>query len=486
MIAGLGAQTLAAADADGFLVLFSGSGNGVLKSCYCPNAPWGGLPKRAWLVRELRQLVGRDRTMLVDSGDLFPVDGEPERIRCLLGLYRLMQYDAVTIGDQELPWCQQAAATPGLAPRDFPWLSASFGPVALGVTNGLADLLPWKDLRVGPYRVGVVAVTGDEAFRFATNRVARTTIPDPVTLIRDAVQRHRKQVDFLIVLSHQGLDPDRIMAAQLDGVDLLIGSHSQSLVNPPDVVHGIPILQAGKNAENLGLVWVRPRLQATAPAADLAPHGNAPSPFETARIDTTAWTMTSMLVPLNTHVDEHPGAAELVARYYETEDRALTDWLAHPPTPASDTPCLQIEHPVQAISLPWGATQRCEVVLRNIGDAPLVIARVRSKSRWVTVSTHPASLMPGTSGTVILEIAARHMDRFFRSEYTVTSNDPNRPVVRGIITGRVAGAMPDTLDTRALLHNLKQTNTATEFQQGAASRSTTRVADAQPITPAPP
>ncbi len=83
-------------------ILFSGSANGILRSCHCPNAPWGGLAKRAWLIDRLRSVAGAETTIVLDTGDIFPVDRSLEQASLMVNLLALMNYDAVAVGDQEL------------------------------------------------------------------------------------------------------------------------------------------------------------------------------------------------------------------------------------------------------------------------------------------------------------------------------------------------------------------------------------------------
>ena len=115
------------------LLLFSNSSNGLLKSCYCPNAPWGGLAKRKWLVGQLRSEIGPESVLLVDSGDLFPVEYDASRILTVMRLYEQMAYDAVAIGDQELlggldKWRDSNDDFQSGRPskQTFPWVSAGY------------------------------------------------------------------------------------------------------------------------------------------------------------------------------------------------------------------------------------------------------------------------------------------------------------------------------------------------------------------------
>jgi 2',3'-cyclic-nucleotide 2'-phosphodiesterase (5'-nucleotidase family) len=54
-------------------------------------------------------------------------------------------------------------------------------------------------------------------------------------------------------LTHQGADEDSLLATQLTGLDVIVGGHSHTRIQTPQVVNNIIIAQAGANCENLGM-----------------------------------------------------------------------------------------------------------------------------------------------------------------------------------------------------------------------------------------
>jgi len=62
-------------------------------------------------------------------------------------------------------------------------------------------------------------------------------------------------VDFTVLLTHIGHEEDKKLAALLDpqwGVDLIIGGHTHTILEQPDMVNGILIAQAGVGTKNIG------------------------------------------------------------------------------------------------------------------------------------------------------------------------------------------------------------------------------------------
>ncbi|QYJ72698.1 bifunctional metallophosphatase/5'-nucleotidase [Shewanella sp. FJAT-51649] len=116
-------------------------------------------------------------------------------------------------------------------------------------------------------KLAVIGITLDQM-----KDIAR---PDPDTHFVDAIATtartvehlHAKGIKHIIVLSHLGLDQDRRLAEQVDGISLIVGGHTHTLQgdfsvlglsNIPygEMVNGTPIVHAGKYAETLGLAEI--------------------------------------------------------------------------------------------------------------------------------------------------------------------------------------------------------------------------------------
>lgn len=62
-------------------------------------------------------------------------------------------------------------------------------------------------------------------------------------------------IDLTVLLTHIGYESDRELAALLDpawGVDLIIGGHSHTILEKPDVVNGVLVAQAGVGTDQIG------------------------------------------------------------------------------------------------------------------------------------------------------------------------------------------------------------------------------------------
>ncbi len=79
---------------------------------------------------------------------------------------------------------------------------------------------------------------------------------NPKTVLKQQVTRLRPKVDLLIVLSHTGHEEEKTLAGQIPGIDLIVGGHSHTLVNPPVRVGSTWVAQANRYGTHVGLLRI--------------------------------------------------------------------------------------------------------------------------------------------------------------------------------------------------------------------------------------
>lgn len=226
-----------------------------------PTAGKGGAARRAALIRQVRQ--ENPHVLLLDCGDIWQgtpyfnfYGGELE--------YRLMTqmgYDASTLGNHDFDNGLEGLKTQ-LPHAGFPFLCANYD----FSQTVLADAFqPHKVFERGGVRVGVFGVGLELAGLVPDAKFGATRYLDPVAAARQQVRvlREQEQVDFVVCLSHLGYkyDTDKIddrkLAAQVAGIDLILGGHTHTLLPVPEIVVGpdgwqTRINQVGWAGLNLG------------------------------------------------------------------------------------------------------------------------------------------------------------------------------------------------------------------------------------------
>ncbi len=160
--------------------------------------------------------------MVLDAGDfLFNprvaiTDCELDRARLILDLYRQMGYEAVAIGVHDL-----AAGTKflqeELKKRGITGLSCNIE------VNGKAPFAPYRIFKVGGIRIAVMGVTSQGRGKQPWQDLG-ITIKDPVKALHRLVPKVKKKADCLVLLSNLGLANDTWTSADMNDIDVIIGS----------------------------------------------------------------------------------------------------------------------------------------------------------------------------------------------------------------------------------------------------------------------
>lgn len=225
--------------------------------------------------------------VLVDTGDLFGVTSNEVKHRYLTQAYGRLAYDAINIGDQDciegVGFLLEQAQAQGL-----PLVSSTM--TAAG-DDWRAAILPWRVVQRGDLRIGIIGSASPKAFRFLDPAVRDDlTITTPDTILTYQVERLRKRCDLIVVLSHAGFEADQALAETVPGIDVIVGGHSQTLLQAPVQVGRTLIVQGGKNSEHLGRLTLN---------------------LKNSRIQT----FTHTLIPLDSTVTADPAMERLVTGY---------------------------------------------------------------------------------------------------------------------------------------------------------------------------
>lgn len=229
-------------------ILHTNNTNGALENCYCPDHPYGSIEKRAVFVNDF--IRDHPNTVLVDAGDFFPVSHRTYLDSLVCEAYRELPYDAILLGDQEL------ARTTEHLNAVLPITNAQIIGTNLKSPN-LDRLTKVRRIDRNEIKIAILGVMDPEVLKYYPESVRnRIDLSDPVEEVRKAVSKYRPRVDLIVVLTHQGEAKDILMAEEINGIDVILGAHSQSIVTNPTVVNKTYIAQAGKEGYHVGVVVI--------------------------------------------------------------------------------------------------------------------------------------------------------------------------------------------------------------------------------------
>ena len=215
----------------------------------------GGISLLSGFVQKTRRT--EENVIYAMAGDLFMgsiIDSEYRGLSTIR-LANALAPDVFTVGNHEIDY--------GLSHllflekcADFPIICANLSVRELNRTI----FRPWIDIERGGITVRFIGLLTESI----TGKIQQEDLIDREISVRDvykelgrvvrALQREKK-ADLTVLLSHLGIMDDRVLAEKIPpewGIDLLIGGHSHTLIQEPEIVNGIPIVQAGSGSAQIG------------------------------------------------------------------------------------------------------------------------------------------------------------------------------------------------------------------------------------------
>jgi 5'-nucleotidase len=114
-------------------------------------------------------------------------------------------------------------------------------------------MFPWRIIDKSGLKVGIIGLTA--SYNDFYNPLG-WDIQNPFDLAKATVETLRPQVHILIIVSHLGLSYDQRMAAEIKGIDCILGGHTHHLLEQAIMVNHTLIGAAGKLGSHLGIVEV--------------------------------------------------------------------------------------------------------------------------------------------------------------------------------------------------------------------------------------
>lgn len=236
-------ETAKAIDTEVYL-LHTNNTNGTLENCLCPVKQYGSLEKRILYIREW--LGEHPNTIVVDAGDFLSATKNMLKDSITFCGMELIDYDAVGVGDQEFFHGIQFFKDM-VKDSKLPFVS----------TNLVKPKLPGVNSKIIVERsgisFGILSVMYPQVFRFYSEDVQNSvSLTSYEEVLLGELTALKEKVDVIVLLSHLGIEKDRELAKTLQGIDIIVGSHTQTVLEVPEQVGNTLIVQAGKDGYYVG------------------------------------------------------------------------------------------------------------------------------------------------------------------------------------------------------------------------------------------
>lgn len=200
----------------------------------------GGAARRASIIENIRKQ--EKHTLLLDSGDIFQgtpyfnyFGGELE-----FKLMSKMKYDASTIGNHDFD-----AGMEGLLKQlphaNFPFLTANYD---FSDTPLHGQFKPYKIFQKENIRIGVFGIGVELNGLVPEKLYGNTQYLDPLKKANHyaSILKNEEKCDYVICLSHLGykydadIVSDMVLARESKDIDLILGGHTHTFMDKPDIL----------------------------------------------------------------------------------------------------------------------------------------------------------------------------------------------------------------------------------------------------------
>ncbi|MBN2050995.1 MAG: bifunctional metallophosphatase/5'-nucleotidase [Spirochaetales bacterium] len=227
-------------------IYYTASLNGNLDGCDCKGQPRSGLVKTGVFLNER----DRNTSVLFEAGDILDVKPDDLLAAYILETYKELEYTLISLGDQEFSNGLEALA--GYR-DDYPLLcnNISFlsGNSAQPFSSGP------RIIERNGVKLGVFALLHPEVFYFYPKTITEAIDLEPP---REAAERLVGQLsslgaDLIIGMFHGSLSFAEELAAEVDGIDVLLVGHEQRLVDAV-MIEKTLIVSPGENGNRVGVL----------------------------------------------------------------------------------------------------------------------------------------------------------------------------------------------------------------------------------------
>lgn len=226
----------------------------------------GGVAGLEKTVKQIRDSVGAENTLLLDCGDfsqgslyynIFKGKFETD-------VMNILGYDAAIIGNHEFDFgIENLAAI--IKNAKFPFLCANYD---LTQTPCKDLVEPYKIIEKGGHRIGLFGLSPNPAGLVLKENYKGVVFRSPIETAQNCANALQEAgCDMVICLSHLGWRTngeynDSILAMQTNGIDIILGGHSHNYFESPITYknnkgHDVVLNQTGKYGRHIGVINVK-------------------------------------------------------------------------------------------------------------------------------------------------------------------------------------------------------------------------------------
>ncbi len=166
----------------------------------------------------------------------------------LIELFERAGLDAMALGNHEFDH-PQPNPRKIIETASFPILSAN----VLREDGTYFTDKPYVIREVGGARIGIIGLSPDDlAELVGGSALAGLTTKTSLDVLPAIIAEIDPVTDVIVLLTHEGVEVDRKVAAAVPGIDIIVGGHSHTRLENGEWVNGVFIVQAGSKLRYVG------------------------------------------------------------------------------------------------------------------------------------------------------------------------------------------------------------------------------------------
>ncbi len=230
-------------------VVFTGDTRGEIENCHCPKEDYGGLPRRASYIDEVREKA-KD-LLLLDIGDILPlyatdVEKKDTLYKAFISFKAMdmMEYSVLNVGESDLVLGEDFLSEKESV-VSFPFISANI----VDEETGELFFEPYfiKEMKNG-LKVGVIGILNE---RYVVNSDTLSITPH-----KEAIDRFLPELkansDIVIVLAHLGLPYSIELANYTEDIDIILSGHWDANSQEPIKVNKTLVMPTTYHSRKVG------------------------------------------------------------------------------------------------------------------------------------------------------------------------------------------------------------------------------------------
>jgi sulfur-oxidizing protein SoxB len=194
-----------------------------------------------------------NKTIQLDTGDAWHGSGIALLTKgmAVVNTQNAMGYDAMT-GHWEFSYGKKQVLS-NIKELKFPFIAQN----VRNASWGNLIFKPYIIKEVNDLRVGIIGqafpyVSVAQPAYLTKNWIFGIDVQNAKKIVHEL--KNIEKVDVVVVLSHNGLEVDRKFAAQIGGIDIIIGGHTHDILPAPQIINNTLIMQAGTHGKFVGRI----------------------------------------------------------------------------------------------------------------------------------------------------------------------------------------------------------------------------------------